>query len=75
VLPPCGKAIAYYLVEDAHGEEGIMDFSNYESMRPRMDEIKKRLVRAVVKCERQEGAYENAINNQNHKTQRRRYHK
>jgi hypothetical protein len=21
VLPPCGKAVAYYVVEDAHGEE------------------------------------------------------
>ena len=45
MLPLCGKAVAYYRVEDPHGEEkGIMDFSNYESMRHRMDEIRKRLV-------------------------------
>jgi hypothetical protein len=44
VLPPFGKAVAYYVVEEAHGRQGIMDFSNYKSMRHRMDEIKKRLV-------------------------------
>jgi hypothetical protein len=44
VLPPCGKAVAYYVVEDKDGRKGIMDFSNDESMRHRMDEIKKRLV-------------------------------
>ena len=41
MLPPCGKAVAYYVVEDAHGRKGITDFRDYESLRHRMDEIKK----------------------------------
>ena len=75
VLPPCGKAVAYYVVEDAHRVgKGIMDFGNYESMRHRMDEIKKRLV-AQRRVRKAAGANDNAIKNQNHKAQRRRYHK
>jgi hypothetical protein len=68
VLPPCGKAVAYYVVEVAHGRKGIMDFSNYESMRHRMDEIKKRLI-AQRRLRKAAGSEHNAIKNQNHKAQ------
>ena len=45
-----------------------MDFSNYESMRHRMDEIKKRLV-AQLRVRKAAGSEHNAIKNQNHKAQ------
>ena len=67
MLPPCGKAVAYYMVEHT-GRKEIMDFSNYESMRHRMDEIKKRLV-AQRRVRKAAGSERYAIKNQNHKAQ------
>ena len=45
-----------------------MDFSNHESTRHRMDEIRKRLV-AQRRQRKAQGADEDAIRNQNHKAQ------
>jgi hypothetical protein len=63
LLPPCGKAVAYYEVEDAHGEvKVIRPFNNYESMRHRIDEIKNGKLRSG-ECETQQGVNDNAIKN------------